>query len=119
MKYSSKLLDYFENPRCAGELPDANAIAEVSNPICGDVMKLWLKVEAGRIIDARFKAQGCSAAIATSSYATELLVGKDLHEARSITKEEIAEALGGLPPSKMHCSVLASDAIREALKGFA
>jgi nitrogen fixation NifU-like protein len=119
MAYSSKLLDYFENPRCAGELPDANAIAEVSNPICGDAMKLWLKVDGNRIIDARFKTQGCSAAIATSSYATEMIVGMDLNEARSVTKEQIADALGGLPPSKMHCSVLAADAIRAALKDFA
>jgi nitrogen fixation protein NifU and related proteins len=119
MTYSSKLLDYFENPRCAGELPDANAVSQVSNPVCGDVMKLWLKVDGRRIIDARFKALGCSAAIATSSYATEMLIGMDLDRARSVTREEIAEALGGLPASKMHCSVLASDAIREALKGFA
>jgi nitrogen fixation NifU-like protein len=118
MAYSSKLLDYFENPRCAGELPDANAIAEVSNPICGDAMKLWLKVDGDRIVDARFKTQGCSAAIATSSYATEMVIGMDLTQARAVTKEQIADALGGLPPSKMHCSVLAADAIRAALKDF-
>jgi nitrogen fixation protein NifU and related proteins len=118
MAYSQKLLDYFENPRCAGELSDASAVAEVSNPVCGDVMKLWLKIADGKIVDARFKAQGCSAAIATSSYATEMMIGMDLSRARQITKEEIAEALGGLPPSKMHCSVLASDAIREALRNF-
>ena len=118
MGYSQKLLDYFQNPRCAGELDDANAVAEVSNPICGDVMKLWVKVADGKIIDARFKAQGCSAAIATSSYATEMLIGMDLGQARGITKEEIAEAIGGLPTSKLHCSVLASDAIREVLKNF-
>jgi nitrogen fixation NifU-like protein len=118
MPYSSKLLDYFENPRCAGELPDANAVGEVSNPICGDAMKLWLKIEGNRILDARFKTQGCSAAIATSSYATELIIGMELAQALAVTKEQIAEALGGLPPSKMHCSVLAADAIRAALKGF-
>ena len=118
MAYSAKLLDYFENPRCAGELPDANAIAEISNPICGDVMKLWLKVEGNLIIDARFKTQGCSAAIATSSFATEMIVGMELDRARSVTKEEIADALGGLPQSKMHCSVLACDAIQAALKDF-
>jgi nitrogen fixation NifU-like protein len=116
--YSEKLLDYFQNPRCVGELPDASAVAEVSNPVCGDVMKLWVKVGDGRVQDAKFKAQGCSAAIATSSYATELLIGKSLIEARQITKEQIAEALGGLPASKIHCSVLASDAIKEVLKGF-
>jgi len=119
MAYSSKLLDYFENPRCAGELADATAVAEVANPICGDVMKLWLKIDGDRIVDARFKAQGCSAAIATSSYATEMIIGMDLEGARALTKEQIAEALGGLPPSKMHCSVLASDAIRAALKDYA
>jgi nitrogen fixation NifU-like protein len=118
MAYSEKLLDYFQNPRCVGEIPDAHAVAEVSNPVCGDVMKLWVKVDDGKIHDARFKAQGCSAAIATSSYATEMLIGLDIAEARRITKEQIAEALGGLPVSKIHCSVLASDAIREVLKGF-
>jgi len=118
MAYSQKLLDYFQNPRCVGEIPDAHAVAEVSNPICGDVMKLWVKVDNGRIQDAKFKAQGCSAAIATSSYATEMIVGLDVAAARAITKEQIAEALGGLPTSKIHCSVLASDAIQQVLKGF-
>jgi len=82
-------------------------------------MKLWLKIEGDRIVDAKFKVQGCSAAIATSSYATEMVIGMNLNDARAITREQIADALGGLPPSKMHCSVLASDAIRQALKGFA
>src|SRR5262249_43917993 len=118
MAYSEKLLDYFQNPRCVGEIPDADAVGQVSNPICGDVMKLWLKIAEGRITDAKFKVQGCSAAIATSSYATEMLIGMDLKQALAITKEEIADALGGLPQSKMHCSVLASDAIRDALKDF-
>ena len=118
MGYSEKLLDYFQNPRCVGEIPDADAFAEVSNPVCGDVMKLWVKVGDGRIQDAKFKAQGCSAAIATSSYATEMLVGMNVADARLITRDQIAEALGGLPVSKIHCSVLASDAIKEALKGF-
>ena len=118
MAYSEKLLDYFQNPRCVGEIPDADAVAEVSNPVCGDVMKLWVKVDDGRVQDAKFKAQGCSAAIATSSYATEMLVGMNVADARLLTKEQIAEALGGLPASKIHCSVLASDAIKEVLKGF-
>jgi nitrogen fixation NifU-like protein len=118
MAYSEKLLDYFQNPRCVGEIPDADAVGQVSNPVCGDVMKLWLKIAEGRITDAKFKVQGCSAAIATSSYATEMLIGMDLKQALAITKEEIADALGGLPQSKMHCSVLASDAIRVALKNF-
>src|SRR3954470_11612351 len=118
MAYSEKLLDYFQNPRCVGEIPDADAVAEVSNPICGDVMKLWVKVDDEQIKDAKFKAQGCSAAIATSSYATELLIGMSVADARQITKEQIADALGGLPTSKIHCSVLACDAIRDVLKGF-
>jgi len=118
MAYSEKLLDYFQNPRCVGEIHDADAVAQVSNPVCGDVMKLWGKVSEGRIEDAKFKAQGCSAAIATSSYATEMLIGMNVVDARQITKEQIAEALGGLPSSKIHCSVLASDAIREVLKEF-
>src|SRR2546430_13072612 len=117
MAYSQKLLDYFQNPRCVGEIADATGVAEVSNPVCGDVMKFWVRVENGFIKDARFKAQGCSAAIATSSYATEMIIGRDVENARKITKEEIAEALGGLPTSKIHCSVLATDAIKEALKG--
>src|ERR1041385_5878531 len=118
MAYSEKLLDYFQNPRCVGEIAGASAVAEVSNPVCGDVMKLWVKVDDGQIKDAKFKAQGCSAAIATSSYATELLIGMSVADARQITKEQIADALGGLPASKIHCSVLASDAIRQVLKGF-
>jgi nitrogen fixation NifU-like protein len=118
MAYAPKLLDYFENPRCAGEIENADAVSQVSNPVCGDVMKLWLRIDTGTIIDAKFKAQGCSAAIATSSYATEMIIGLKLEQARAITKETIADALGGLPGSKMHCSVLACDAIREALKGF-
>ena len=118
MAYSEKLLVYFQNPRCVGEIPDADAVAEVSNPVCGDVMKLWVKVNDSHIQDAKFKAQGCSAAIATSSYATEMLIGMNVADARLITKEQIADALGGLPASKIHCSVLASDAIKQVLKGF-
>ncbi len=118
MAYSEKLLDYFENPRCIGELADADTTAEVSNPVCGDVLKLWIKLNGKLIEDASFKAQGCPAAIATSSFATEMLIGMDLTAARTITREQIADALGGLPASKIHCSVLASDAIRAALKDF-
>src|SRR5262245_22781544 len=120
MPYSEKLLDYFQHPRCVGELANADAVSEVSNPVCGDVMKLWVKLDDThtRIADAKFKAQGCSAAIATSSYATEMIIGLELAAARAITKEQIAEALGGLPASKIHCSVLASEAIQKVLKGF-
>jgi len=116
MTYSAILLDYFENPRCAGEIEDADAIAEVSNPVCGDVMKLWVKVADETIVNARFKAQGCPAAIATSSFATEMLIGMTLGAARSITREDLAAALGALPPSKIHCSVLASEAIRTVME---
>ena len=116
MSYSAKLLDYFENPRCAGEIADADAVAEVSNPVCGDVMKLWIKLSGEQVSDAKFKAQGCTAAIAASSFATEMVIGMSIERARRITREEIADALGGLPASKVHCSVLASDAIREALR---
>jgi nitrogen fixation NifU-like protein len=118
MSYSEKLLDYFQNPRCAGEIPEADAVVEVSNPVCGDVMKLWVRVDNGKVSDAKFKAQGCSAAIATSSYATEMMIGMSIADARRITREEIANSLGGLPPSKVHCSVLAADAIRQVLKEF-
>src|SRR5262245_16388164 len=118
MGYSEKLLDYFQNPRCVVEIPYAYQVAEDANPLVGDVMNRWVKVDGGRIQDAKFKAQGCSAAIATSSYATEMVIGMTIAEARQITKEQIAEALGGLPPSKIHCSVLASDAIKQVLMGF-
>ena len=116
MAYSEKLLDYFENPRCVGEIADADAVAEVSNPVCGDVMKLWVRVSDGRVRDAKFKAQGCTAAIATSSFATEMLLGMEVDAARKITREEIADQLGGLPRSKVHCSVLASEAIQAVLR---
>ena len=118
MPYSEKLLDYFENPRCVGELEKPDATAEVTNPVCGDSLKLWIAVSEGKIIDARFKAQGCPAAIATSSFATEMLIGMELATARSITRKQIADALGGLPPAKIHCSILASDAIQSALQNF-
>jgi nitrogen fixation NifU-like protein len=118
MAYSEKLLDYFENPRCVGEIENADATAEVSNPVCGDSLKLWVSVAEGKVTDARFKAQGCPAAIATSSFATEMLIGMDLPSALAITREQIADALGGLPPAKIHCSVLASDAIQSALTGL-
>ncbi len=115
MAYSEKLLDYFDNPRCVGEIEDADGIAEVSNPVCGDSLKLSLRIVDDRIVDARFRAQGCPAAIATSSFATEMVIGMDLESARAVTREQIADALGGLPASKIHCSVLAADAIRSAI----
>lgn len=115
MAYSEKLLDYFDNPRCVGEIEDADGIGEVSNPVCGDSLKVSLRIVNDRIVDARFRAQGCPAAIATSSFATEMVIGMDLESARGITREQIADALGGLPASKIHCSVLAADAIRSAI----
>lgn len=118
MTYSKKLLDHFENPRCVGEIPDADAVGEVTNPVCGDVLKIWIKLTDNRVTDAKFKAQGCTAAIATSSFATEMILGMDIAQARRITRDEIVDALGGLPPSKIHCSVLASDAIQQALRGL-
>ena len=121
MAYSNKVLDHYNNPRNVGSFDKADVTVGtgvVGAPECGDVMKLWVKVDDGRIQDAKFKAHGCSAAIATSSYATEMLIGMGVAEARRITKEQIAEALGGLPASKIHCSVLASDAIKAVLKGF-
>jgi len=116
MAYSEKLLDYFDNPRCVGEIEGADGIAEVSNPVCGDSLRLSLRIVGDRIVDARFKAQGCPAAIATSSFATEMVIGMDVRSAGGITREQIADALGGLPPSKIHCSVLAADAIRTAIE---
>ena len=116
MPYSEKLLDYFQHPRCVGELHNADAVAEVSNPVCGDVMKLQLKVdeETGIIEDAKFKTFGCGSAIASSSLATEWLKGKTVDEALTLRNTDIVNELS-LPPVKIHCSVLAEDAIRAAI----
>ena len=111
-------MDHFTNPRNVGEIPDADGVGFVGNPICGDVMKLSIKVRDGRIVDAKFKTFGCGAAIATSSMVTEMVKGKTLEEAMEISNKAVAEALDGLPPNKMHCSNLAADALHKAIKAY-
>ena len=116
--YSEKVLDHFKNPRNVGEIEDADAEGTVGNPVCGDMMTMYIKVEDEKIKDIKFKTFGCGAAIATSSMTTELAKGKTLDEAMKITKENVADALEGLPPVKMHCSNLAADALHEAIKNY-
>ena len=114
--YSDKVMDHFMNPRNMGEIEYADGVGEVGNPACGDVMKLYLKIEGDRITDAKFKTFGCGAAIASSSMTTELIKGKTIDEALKLSNEAVAEALGGLPPAKQHCSVLAEDALKIAIE---
>jgi nitrogen fixation NifU-like protein len=116
--YTEKVMDHFSNPRNVGEIEDANGVGEVGNASCGDIMKIYLKVEDDVIKDVKFKTFGCGAAIATSSMATELAIGKTLDEALVLTNQAVAEALDGLPPAKMHCSNLAADALHEAIKDY-
>jgi nitrogen fixation NifU-like protein len=116
--YSDKVMDHFMNPRNVGEIPDASGVGSVGNPVCGDVMKMYLKVENNVITDAKFKTFGCGAAISTSSMVTEMVKGKNIEEALKVSNKAVAEALGGLPPIKMHCSVLAEEALRSALKDY-
>ena len=116
--YSPILIDHFERPRNAGAMADANAEGYVVNPVCGDSMRLFLRIEAGRVARASFLTSGCPASIATSSAATELLAGLSVEEAEALPRERFAEAVGGLPPSKVHCSVLATQAIRIAVEGW-
>ncbi len=116
--YTEKVMDHFMNPRNVGEIPDADGVGEVGNPKCGDIMKMFIKVENDRIMDAKFLTFGCAAAIATSSMATELIKGKTLEEALEVTNKTVAEALDGLPPVKMHCSVLAEEALRAAINDY-
>ncbi len=116
--YSKKVLEHFRNPRNMGEIKNADGVATVGNPICGDIMRLFIKVKDGKISDIKFQTLGCGAAIATSSILTEMAKGKPISQAGKITKQAIAEALGGLPPVKLHCSVLAADALRKAIEDY-
>lgn len=116
--YSEKVIDHFQNPRNVGELENADGIGQAGNPKCGDIMKIYLQVENDVITDIKFKTFGCASAIASSSMATELVKGKTLEEAWNLTNTAVAEALDGLPPVKMHCSVLAEEAIHEAINDY-
>jgi len=116
--YSEKVMEHFSNPRNVGEIDNPDGVGTVGNPICGDVMRLFIKVANGRIIDAKFKTFGCGAAIATSSMVTEMVKGKTIEEALKISNKTVAEALDGLPPVKMHCSVLAEDALKAAIEDY-
>ena len=118
MQYSAKVMDHFSNPRNVGELADANGIGEVGNPTCGDIMKMYLKIENGVIKEVRFKTFGCGAAIATSSIATEMIKGKPIDEALRLSNKAVIEALDGLPPVKIHCSVLAEQAVKAAISDY-
>jgi len=116
--YSEKVMDHFMNPRNVGEIEDADGVGQVGNPKCGDIMKMYLKIEDGIIVDAKFKTFGCAAAVATSSIATELIKGKTVDEALKLTNKVVAESLDGLPPVKMHCSNLAEEAVRAAIENY-
>jgi nitrogen fixation NifU-like protein len=116
--YNDKVMQHFSNPRHTGELADANGIGTVGNPACGDMMKLYLKIENDQIVDIRFKTFGCAAAIATSSIASEMVLSKSLDEAAALTAQDIVDELGGLPERKILCSTLAPDAIKAAIEDF-
>ena len=116
--YSEKVLEHFKNPKNVGEMKDADGMGTVGNPVCGDMMSMYIKVKDDKIEDVSFKTFGCGAAIATSSMTTELAKGKTLGEAMKISRQDVAEALDGLPPVKMHCSNLAADALHEAIKNY-
>lgn len=118
MLYSDKVLDHFSNPRNVGEILDADGVGEVGSPACGDIMKMFIKVDNGVISDVKFKTFGCGAAIATSSIATEMIKGKPLEDALKLTNKAVVEALEGLPPVKIHCSVLAEQAIKTAISDY-
>ncbi len=118
MNYSEKVMDHFTNPRNVGEIPDADGIGEVGNAKCGDIMKMYLKIDGTTITDVKFKTFGCGAAVATSSMATEMIKGKSIDDALNLTNKAVMEALDGLPPVKVHCSVLAEQAIKAALSDY-
>lgn len=116
--YSEKVMDHFRNPRNVGVLEDADGIGEVGNAVCGDIMKIYLKIEDGMVRDVKFETFGCGSAIASSSMATELIKGRPISEVLKLTNQAVTEALGGLPAHKLHCSVLAEEAIRAAVKDY-
>ena len=116
--YSEKVMDHFMNPRNMGSIENADGIGEVGNAKCGDIMKIYLKIDGDIITDVKFETFGCGSAIASSSMATEMIMGKSIHEAMELTNKAVAEALDGLPAHKMHCSVLAEEAIKKALKDY-
>jgi nitrogen fixation NifU-like protein len=116
--YSSKLMEYFLHPKNVGELENPSGSGKVGNPVCGDIMELYIRVEDGIISDAKFKTFGCGAAIATSSMVTEMVKGKTIEEALKVSNKAVAEALGGLPAQKLHCSVLAEEALKAAIEDY-
>lgn len=116
--YNEKVMDHFMHPRNVGEIENPDGVGQVGNPVCGDIMKIFLRIKDGRIEDIKFKTFGCGAAIATSSMVTELVKGKTLEEAMAISNKVVAEALGGLPPQKLHCSNLAADALHAAIEDY-
>lgn len=116
--YSEKVMEHFRNPKNVGEIPDADGVGTVGNPVCGDMMSIYIKVKDNHLTDVKFKTFGCGAAVATSSMITELAKGRSLEDAMKITRRDVAESLGGLPPVKMHCSNLAADALHEAIKNY-
>ncbi|MFC1978266.1 Fe-S cluster assembly scaffold protein NifU [Chloroflexota bacterium] len=116
--YSEKVMEHFKNPRNVGEIENPDGVGHVGNPVCGDIMELYLKINDNTIVDAKFKTFGCGAAIATSSMVTEMVKGKSISEALEISNRAVAEALGGLPSIKMHCSVLAEEALKSAIEDY-
>ena len=118
MLYSEKVMDHFQNPRNVGKMDNADGIGEVGNAVCGDIMKIYIKVDNGIITDVKFNTFGCGSAIATSSMATEMIKGKKIEDALELTNKAVVEALDGLPPQKLHCSVLAEEAVKAAVKDY-
>lgn len=116
--YNDKVIEHYSNPKNVGEIENASGVGEVGNPVCGDIMKMYLKIENNIIVEVKFKTFGCGAAIATSSISTELVKGKTLEEALKITNKDVVNALGELPPVKLHCSVLAEEAIKKAIADY-
>lgn len=116
--YSQKVMEHFKNPHNMGEIPDADGVGTVGNPVCGDLMTMYIKVKGNRLQDIKFKTYGCGSAIATSSMITDIARGKTLEEALKITRADVADSLGGLPPVKMHCSNLAADALHAAIEDY-